>query len=192
MRTLNINHAGLRLLQRREAMAGLIKAAAAERDAVLKASGKRTLPLLVKIAPDLDEQQKRDIADIALSTAVDGLIVSNTTISRPASLQSEHKTETGGLSGLPVRDLATATVADMYRLTQGRVPIVGVGGVQSGQDAYDKIRAGASLVQVYSMMVYAGPDMVQSLKKELAALLQRDGYSSVSEAVGAAHRESKQ
>eukprot|EP00953_Heterococcus_sp_UTEX-ZZ885_P019135 10694-Heterococcus_DN1.PRE.2 len=80
----------------------------------------------------------------------------------------------------------------MYRLTQGRVPIVGVGGVQSGQDAYDKIRAGASLVQVYSMMVYAGPGMVQSLKKELAALLQRDGYSSVSEAVGAAHRERKQ
>jgi dihydroorotate dehydrogenase len=173
-------------------MAGLIKAAAAERDAVLKASGKRTLPLLVKIAPDLDEQQKRDIAEIALSTAVDGLIVSNTTISRPASLQSQHKGETGGLSGLPVRELATATVADMYRLTQGRVPIVGVGGVQSGQDAYEKIRAGASLVQVYSMMVYAGPGMVQSLKKELAALLQRDGYASVSEAVGAAHRESKQ
>ncbi|CAM9204247.1 unnamed protein product [Chrysoparadoxa australica] len=180
------NTPGLRDLQRREAIASLVKAAMKARDEVMERTGKRKLPLLVKIAPDLDAQQRKDLAAVALSSGLDGLIVSNTTISRPAWLTSEHKGEGGGLSGAPVKDMSTALVRDMYRLTKGKVPLIGVGGIANGQDAYDKVRAGASLVQVYSMMVYEGPGCPQRVKRELADLLKRDGFKHISRAVGSA------
>ncbi|KYO28478.1 dihydroorotate dehydrogenase (quinone), mitochondrial [Alligator mississippiensis] len=144
--------------------------------------------VLVKIAPDLSAQDKRDIASVVSELGVDGLIVTNTTVSRPSSLRGAARAEAGGLSGQPLRDLSTETVREMYCLTQGRVPIVGVGGVSSGQDALDKIRAGASLVQLYTALTYRGPPVVGTVKRELAALLRKQGFASVTEAVGADHR----
>uniref|UniRef100_A0A8D2M8L0 Dihydroorotate dehydrogenase (quinone), mitochondrial n=1 Tax=Zonotrichia albicollis TaxID=44394 RepID=A0A8D2M8L0_ZONAL len=119
---------------------------------------------------------------------VDGLIVSNTTVSRPSGLRSRQRTEPGGLSGKPLRELSTQTIRDMYALTQGRVPIIGVGGVSSGQDALEKIRAGASLVQLYTALVFHGPPVVGTVKRELEELLREHGFKSVMEAVGADHR----
>ncbi|NWX90462.1 PYRD dehydrogenase, partial [Nothoprocta pentlandii] len=157
----------------------------AERDAL---PCERKPAVLVKIAPDLSAQDKRDIASVVCELGVDGLIVSNTTVSRPHGLRSQRRTEPGGLSGAPLRELSTQTVRDMYALTQGRVPIVGVGGVSSGRDALEKIRAGASLVQMYTALVYRGPPAVRAVKQELQELLREQGFDSVSAAVGADHR----
>ncbi|KAK6052997.1 dihydroorotate oxidase [Cooperia oncophora] len=114
--------------------------------------------LLLKIAPDLTESEKKDIAQVVLDSkyGIDGLIVTNTTIARPDSLRSANKVESGGLSGAPLREMSTECVREMYRFTNGRVPIVGCGGVSSGADAYEKIRAGASVVQLYSALAYHG------------------------------------
>ena len=147
-------------------------------------------PLLVKIAPDLTEEDKADIAAVALSMGISGLIATNTTIARPAGLAGAARGETGGLSGTPLFDPATAVLADLYRLTEGKVPLIGVGGVASGADAYRKIRAGASLVQLYTGLIYGGPALVPHIKRELARLLREDGFDSVAAAVGADHRYS--
>ena len=145
-------------------------------------------PLLAKVGPDLDEAQIQDIAEVALATKIDGLIVGNTTITRPLSLRSRHANETGGLSGPPLLLLATQCLSKMYRATGGKIPIIGCGGVVSGADAYAKIRAGASLVQMYSSLVFHGPEQVLRVKRELAAFLHADGFKSVIEAVGARHK----
>jgi dihydroorotate dehydrogenase len=177
------NTPGLRALQGRaqleEILGGLKR--------TLEDAGSR-VPLVLKIAPDLTEEDKQDIAAVALDMALDGLIVSNTTIERPAGLKGRHRGETGGLSGRPLFDLSSAVLADMFRLTQGRVTLIGVGGVAGGAQAYAKIRAGASLVQIYSALIYQGPGLVPRIKRELAALLRRDGFNSLSAAVGADHR----
>lgn len=122
------------------------------------------------------------------------MVISNTTVSRPSTLKSENKKECGGLSGKPVKEKSTETIREMsdcavcvkrrYKLTGGRVPIIGVGGIASGEDAYEKIKAGASVVEVYSALVYHGMGLVPKIKKELCELLERDGYKNVSEAVG--------
>jgi len=140
--------------------------------------------LLVKVGPDLDEAEVRDIAEVALATGIDGLIIGNTTVARPATLKSPDRNAPGGLSGKPLFAPSTACLAAMYRFTGGRIPIVGCGGIASGADAYAKIRAGASLVQLYSALVFQGPGLVGRIKRELAALLRRDGFSSVGDAVG--------
>jgi dihydroorotate dehydrogenase len=145
-------------------------------------------PLLVKVGPDLDEKEVRDIAQAALASGVDGLIVGNTTVARPATLKSPHRNAPGGLSGKPLFAPSTACLAAMHRFTEGRIPIVGCGGIASGADAYAKIRAGASLVQLYSALVFQGFGLIGQIKTELAALLRRDGFSSVREAVGADQR----
>ncbi|XP_002734875.1 dihydroorotate dehydrogenase (quinone), mitochondrial-like, partial [Saccoglossus kowalevskii] len=146
----------------------------------------RKPPILIKIAPDLTEKDKEDIAAVISNEKfkVDGLIVSNTTITRPDTLTSPEKGETGGLSGPPLKELSTNTLKDMYKLTQGEIPIIGVGGISNGQDAYEKIRAGASLVQLYTSLTYQGPPVVKKIKQELVLLLKKDGFQSVSEAVG--------
>jgi len=144
-------------------------------------------PLLVKIAPDLTPEECADIAAVGLTTEIDGIIVSNTTTARPPELRSPHAGETGGLSGRPLFEPSTALLADMYRLTEGKLPLVGVGGIASAEDAYAKIRAGASLVQLYTALVFAGPALLTEIKAGLAALLRRDGFASVAEAVGADH-----
>lgn len=178
------NTPGLRSMQGKQQLEELVEKVSQVRKNI---HSERKPPLLVKIAPDLTEQDKKDITDVVLKVPgrVDGLVVTNTTISRPASLKSKYKEETGGLSGEPLKQMSTQCVKDMYTLTKGKIPIIGVGGVASGQDAYDKIRAGASLVQLYSALVYQGPPVVKRIKRELGELLVRDGFSSVSEAVGA-------
>ncbi|MGE4220288.1 MAG: quinone-dependent dihydroorotate dehydrogenase [Alphaproteobacteria bacterium] len=180
------NTPGLRALQGREALLNLLGVVQA---AMREGAGDRPRPpLLIKVAPDLTDPDKKDIAEVALERGVDGLIVSNTTIARPSSLKSDWAAEAGGLSGAPLLHASTAVLADMYRLTGGTLPIIGVGGIASGADAYAKIRAGASLVQLYSALVFHGPALVQRVKAELAAKLRADKFASVAEAVGADHR----
>jgi dihydroorotate dehydrogenase len=142
-------------------------------------------PLLVKISPDVTADDLSDIAAVCLAVPVDGIIVSNTTVARPASLRHEHKTEAGGLSGAPLFEPSTAVLSQLYALTKGRIPLIGVGGVSSGADAYKKIRAGASLVQLYSSFSLQGPTLVPQVTHDLAACLRRDGFASVGAAVGA-------
>ncbi|MFT7810457.1 dihydroorotate dehydrogenase (quinone), mitochondrial [Arapaima gigas] len=133
------NTPGLRDLQGKEKLRHILRKVLTERD---KLPGGRRPPVLVKIAPDLTKQDKQDIAEVIAELGVDGLIVSNTTLSRPETLKDPQRAEQGGLSGAPLRDMSTAMVREMYCLTRGKVPIVGVGGIASGQDALDKIRAG--------------------------------------------------
>lgn len=147
--------------------------------------------LLVKIAPDLTDEDVQDIANVVKDKAygVDGLIISNTTISRPEQLTSEHKKESGGLSGAPLKDMSTSLIARMYSLTGGSMPIIGVGGISSGVDAYEKLKAGASLVQIYTALIYHGPPVLNKIKMELADLLEKDEYTCVSDAVGVDHKK---
>lgn len=137
----------------------------------------------VKIAPDLSPQEAADIAAVALAENFDALIISNTTTARAGVESHRHAHETGGLSGRPLRDAATALLADMHRATGGKIFLIGVGGITTAQDAYDKIRAGASLVQLYTGLVYEGAGLVRRLKSGLVELLRRDGIR-LSEAVG--------
>ena len=181
------NTPGLRSLQARAQIEDLIHRVLEARHATAQDRA-HLPPLLAKVGPDLDEAQLQDIAEVALATQIDGLIVGNTTVTRPAALRSRHAQETGGLSGPPLMTLATQCLADMYRLTRGKIPIIGCGGVTSGADAYAKIRAGASLVQLYSALVFHGPERVVQIKRDLAACLRADGFKSVADAVGADHR----
>jgi dihydroorotate dehydrogenase len=141
-------------------------------------------PLLLKIAPDLTDAQSEAIARLAMDYGIDGLIVSNTTVVRPETLVSQHKGEPGGLSGRPLLAPSTRLLGRMYGLTGGRIPLIGVGGIASGADAYAKIRAGASLVELYTGLVFEGPGLVRQIKQELAACLARDGFETIKEAVG--------
>jgi dihydroorotate dehydrogenase len=175
------NTPGLRDLQRRREITLLIERLLAARRA---AAPERPPPLLVKIAPDLTEEERADLAEVALTSGIDGLIVSNTTVARPPGLRGGNAHEPGGLSGKPLFAPSTALLAEMYRRTRGRVTLIGVGGVASGADAYAKIRAGASLVQLYTGLVYQGPGLVERIKGELAALLRRDGIAALADAVG--------
>ncbi|XP_035642740.1 dihydroorotate dehydrogenase (quinone), mitochondrial [Oncorhynchus keta] len=179
------NTPGLRDLQGKGKLRQLLYKVLKERDAL---QGGSRPPVLVKIAPDLTAQDKQDIADVVTELGVDGLLVSNTTVSRPETLQDPQSKEVGGLSGQPIKDLSTRTVREMYSLTKGKVPIIGVGGVASGQDAMDKICAGASLVQLYTSLTYQGPPVVTKIKRELEQLLKEQGFASISDAVGADHR----
>lgn len=179
------NTPGLRALQGRDALAALLGRTMGALKTVLP---DKSPPLLVKVAPDLEAQDRKDIADVALACHIDGLIVSNTTVARPAGLKSLQRDETGGLSGKPLFVPSTEILADFYRLTAGRLPLIGVGGVADGADAYAKIRAGASLVQIYSALIYKGPMLIERIKHELCHLLRRDGFTRVSDAVGADHR----
>ena len=185
--TVNIsspNTPGLRALQSKAALEDLIERVLEVRSAKQENGAERT-PILVKIAPDLLDSDIADIADIALATDIDGLIVSNTTIERPGSLLSLDKNQAGGLSGKPLFAPSTEMLRRIYAATNGQKSLIGVGGIASAADAYTKIRAGASLVQLYSAMVYEGPSLVERVKSGLARALKADGFSSVSDAVGA-------
>lgn len=176
------NTPGLCDLQQGGRLSDLIARAMAARD---QATDGHDVPVLVKISPDLTPVEMADIAEVALATGIDGLIVSNTTVARPAGLTDAQRNEAGGLSGPPLFTLAATALRELHRLTGGRIPLIGCGGVASGADAYDLIRAGASLVQIYTAFVYHGPAVVTRIKRELAALLRADGFSSVAQAVAA-------
>ena len=179
------NTPGLRALQGGAALERLV---ARVRAAVAEVCPDRAAPVLIKIAPDLSAADREDIAAVALASGVDGLIVSNTTTQRPAGLRGRHRNEAGGLSGRPLFELSTQVLAHMYRLTGARLPLIGVGGVSGPDQAYAKIRAGASLVQLYTALVYEGPGLVARIKTGLAARLRGDGFAGVAQAVGADHR----
>jgi dihydroorotate dehydrogenase len=175
------NTPGLRALQARAQIEELL---ARVQDFRRRQTAGLRPPLLVKVGPDLDNGKMRDIAGAVVAAGVDGLIIGNTTVTRPATLRGADRNAQGGLSGKPLFAPSTACLAAMYRFTGGRIPIIGCGGVASGADAYAKIRAGASLVQLYSALVFQGPGLVKRIKSELAALLRRDGFKSVADAVG--------
>lgn len=176
------NTPGVRAMQDRRPLEALLQAVLQAR----RESGTQP-PVLLKIAPDLTGDDLSDIAEVALASGIDGLIATNTTIARPDGLSGPRRDEAGGLSGAPLFAPSTRVLADLYRLTAGRLPLIGVGGVASGADAYAKIRAGASLVQLYTALVFHGPGLVNRIKRELAGLLRADGFSTVAEAVGADH-----
>ncbi|WP_203072976.1 quinone-dependent dihydroorotate dehydrogenase [Falsiroseomonas ponticola] len=181
--TLNVsspNTPGLRDLQGEQQLRDILAAMAAARDAL---AGHRP-PILVKIAPDLSPGAVEPIVDSALLHGIQGLIISNTTIARPAPLRSALKSQAGGLSGPPLREPSTALLRRVARVTQGRLTLIGCGGVGSGADALEKIKAGASLVQLYAAFAYDGPALIPRIKRELAAALRREGFGSVAEAVG--------
>ena len=170
------NTPGLRALQDEGALAGLL-------DAVLDARGTARVPVFLKVAPDLEPADIDAISRIAIDKGLAALIVANTTITRPA-LKSRYAAETGGLSGAPLRELAQQRLRDFRKATGGAMPLVGVGGIGSAEDAWARIRAGASLVQLYSAMAYEGPGIARQISRGLERLMRRDGFASIAEAVG--------
>ena len=176
------NTPGLRDLQTPAELSLLLTAAQNAR-AKSVGEGKKP-PILVKIAPDLDTAQISEIAKTLRELKADGVIATNTTIARPDTLRSRHAHQTGGLSGRPLKRASLEVVGEMYRRLEGEIPIVGVGGIENGEDAYAMIRAGASLVELYSAMTFQGLGIFRDIAAELAALIQADGLSSITEAVG--------
>ncbi|MEM1385438.1 MAG: quinone-dependent dihydroorotate dehydrogenase [Pseudomonadota bacterium] len=177
------NTEGLRALQARAALDELLERMTAARR-VLDAEA--TKPLFLKISPDLEAEALADIAELSVVHRIDAIIATNTTLARDA-LASARAKEAGGLSGRPLKARAEAVLASLYRLTEGRIPLIGVGGIESAEDAYARIRHGASAVQLYTAMVYRGISLPGQIARDLDQLLLRDGFNSVAEAVGSAH-----
>jgi dihydroorotate dehydrogenase len=177
------NTPGLRDLQRRDRLEALLSALLAAR-ATLAASG-AAKPLLLKIAPDLMPEDEAAVAEVAVALGIDGLIVSNTTLARPDVVTGRDRDQAGGLSGTPLFLRSTEQLARFYRLTMGRLPLIGVGGITTGADAYAKIRAGASALQLYTALIYQGPAVVGRVLDDLDRRLVEDGYARISEAIGA-------
>lgn len=173
------NTPGLRDMQGREALRDILQRVMAAR----AACGHHP-KIFLKIAPDLGDGQAEDIAEVAAASQIDAIIISNTSVSRPASIPAGLAQEAGGLSGKPIFDLSTKALATIYRLTKGQIPLIGCGGISTGADAYAKIRAGASLLQIYSVMIYRGPYAALKIADELAACLKREGFTGVADAVG--------
>ncbi|WP_295495469.1 quinone-dependent dihydroorotate dehydrogenase [Sphingorhabdus sp. EL138] len=176
--TVNIsspNTPGLRALQDKAALDDLL--------AQVMAARTRDTPVFLKVAPDLQPADIDDIVGVAMARGIAALIVSNTTISRP-ELVSRHAVEAGGLSGAPLRDMAQQRIIDFRKASGRLMPLIGVGGIASAQDAYARIRAGASLVQIYSALVYQGPGLARRINKQLARLLQADGFTNIAKAIG--------
>ena len=176
------NTPGLRGLQNRDELTRLLAGLTQ-----LRARLALRVPLLLKIAPDLDGHALDDIAAVASASGIEGLIVSNTTVARPSTLKSRHGAQAGGLSGAPLFAPSTQMLSEIYARVGSKLVLVGVGGVGSGADAYAKIRAGASLVQLYSALTFQGPGLIGRIKRELLDCLSRDGIARVSDAIGAAH-----
>jgi dihydroorotate dehydrogenase len=147
--------------------------------------GRKRPPFVAKLSPDIDRTTLEDVLACLTAFGIDALIVANTTSRRPPNLRGRSAAERGGLSGPPLFESSTRMLAETYALTRGRIPLIGVGGIASGADAYAKIRAGASALQLYTAMVYRGPAVLGEIVRDLAALLRRDGFGSLAEAVGA-------
>jgi len=174
------NTPGLRALQSGEALAELLGRLAEARSALAGHA-----PVLLKVAPDLDDAGIEAIAEAVASAGFDGVVVGNTTLSRPDALKSGHRAEAGGLSGAPLMALSTRVLGQFHAAARGRFALIGAGGIGSGADAYAKIRAGAAAVQLYSALVFKGPSLVMAIRRDLAARLRADGFATLAEAVGA-------
>jgi dihydroorotate dehydrogenase len=172
------NTPGLRDLQRRAPLENLLKRLISVRD-----STNTMTPLLVKIAPDLSTSECKDIVSVALECGINGIVISNTTTDH-SGLKSSTRNEEGGVSGRPLFEKSTRLLATLYTLTEGRLPLIGVGGIASAADAFEKICAGASLIQLYTALAFQGPMLVSKIKWGLADLLTANGFSSVQAAVG--------
>ena len=184
--TVNIsspNTEALRDLQGKAALTALL-ATVTEAQAGLA----KSLPIFLKIAPDLERSEIEDIAEVALAAGIDGIIATNTTLSRDG-LVSEHRDQMGGLSGQPLFEKSTRVLAQLYQMFDGRVALIGVGGIGSPGQAYEKIRAGANAVQLYSALAYQGMSLITEITRGLDHLLKRDGFKSVADAVGTGSKD---
>ena len=182
--TINIsspNTVGLRDLQLRGKIENLIKQVVLKRE---KIDSLTKIPIFIKISPDLNDDQLRDIALISLANNIDGLIITNTTINRPNNLLSKNKNFKGGLSGKPLFQASNKILKKMYNLTNGQIILIGVGGISSGSDCYEKIKSGASLIQLYSALTFSGPSLISKIKKELVDLIKTDGYKNITDLIG--------
>ena len=180
--TLNVsspNTPGLRELEQKDNLDKLVK-----KISLFKRKNSVNIPVFLKIDPDISKNQLGDIADIVLSSRIDGVIISNTSIQRSNELISKHASEKGGISGLPIKETSNKLLKDFYILTNGKIPLIGVGGISNGKDAYERILNGASLIQLYTSLIYKGPSIVNKIKEELVYLLKRDNYKSLDQAVG--------
>lgn len=177
------NTPNLRDMQKKENLRDLLKEVHKAR---LLFDEEKQRPIFVKIAPDLSLQELKEIVQVTKDKEckIDGFIISNTTIDRNLDLKSENREEQGGLSGRPLKEKSTKMIEEVYRLTNGKMKIIGVGGVANGEDAFQKILAGASVVQIYTSFIYHGPPIVAKIKRELNNLLIQNGYQNVEEAVG--------
>ena len=150
----------------------------------IKSENKINIPLLLKISPDIKDNQISEIADTAIINDISGIILTNTTNSNKDKLISDFKKEEGGLSGEPLQQISTNMIKKFYKQLNGKIPIIGVGGVNSGKSAYEKIIAGASLLQLYTGLVYKGPSIVKNIKKELIQILKVEGLNNIKDAIG--------
>ena len=182
--TINIsspNTPGLRNLQNRGNIEKLVQSL---KDKKNELSSLENTPIFFKIAPDMDEEQIRDIALMSLANNIDGLVISNSTIDRPSNLKSSLKNEIGGLSGKPLFLKSTLMLKKMYSLTNAQIPLIGVGGISNGLECYEKIKAGASLVQLYTALTFDGSKVINKILLDLVNLLKTDGFKNIKEAIG--------
>lgn len=183
--TVNIsspNTPGLRNFQKPENFKKLIGAILEER---ARTCGAHPPPVLVKLAPDLKRDEQKDLARLAVEMRLEGLILSNTTLARPKALPQKFAHEKGGLSGAPLREKADRILKNFYRLTEGQIPLVGVGGIETADHAYQKIKNGATLIQLYTGLVYQGPSIAHDILAGLQTCMERDGYDNITQAIGA-------
>ena len=172
------NTENLRELQSDKELRKLLNGVIAGQDSL-----KTKVPVFLKIAPDLEQEELKNIALVAIETGVDGIIAANTTISRN-NLKSIYQHEKGGLSGAPIFEMSTRVLAQLYSITKGEIPLIGVGGVFTGEQLFQKIQAGASLVQIYSALIYSGFSVTNKILRELDISLRENGFKNVKDAVG--------
>ncbi|MBD1372230.1 quinone-dependent dihydroorotate dehydrogenase [Hazenella sp. IB182357] len=176
------NTKGLRDLQHIDALKKLLDTIIHTR-AILQDKHRVKKPILLKIAPDLSDEQLQDVIHTSLQIGIDGIIATNTTLARN-QLRSSNQTQSGGLSGKPLADPSTDIIRKVYQIIQGRIPIIGVGGIFTGADAYEKFKAGANLIQVYTGMIYHGPAIAKKINMELLTLLEQDSINHIGDIIG--------
>ena len=187
--TLNVsspNTPNLRDLQEKSLLRELVSAVQEKNRELAAGAGINLKPVFVKIAPDMNFAQVDEIIEVVESVKLTGIVATNATAFMRANLRSPHGSQPGGLSGRPITKAVTGFIAHIYQVTRGRLPIIGVGGIFNAQDAYDKIKAGASAVQIYTGWIYEGPAAVKQINKGLLRLIERDGLKQISQAVGGA------
>ena len=180
--TINIsspNTEGLRDFHEKELLSNLLKKIQEE-----KKRKKISCPIVLKLSPDIEDNEVSNINELILKFKVDGVILTNTTNKNRDNLLDQYKNEEGGLSGVPLREISTKFIKNFYRINKGKIPIIGVGGIDSGESAFDKILSGATAVQLYTGMIYKGPGIVKDIKKELIEILKKEKIKNIQEAIG--------